>query len=248
MLVVSQDSLYWAPGPTVSTTSAVAQRTRGALQNDSPFSTEKVFLGNIPLLSQPGPTCLSAHLDDAQACSTPVAQAYRGFDETEFSVAASFHVRYIDPTPWFCSNVCTAIVGPYDVYMDRFHVSATYATYLRNVLAQVLFSSTPTPTHFELQLSTNVERPSNDATLSGGYWLDAAARPGNSPVIKVDFQLSGGRLRRQSICIGNASFIGWLCHWSTTEVANGRYTLQSVAYDAAGRSVRSKPISLSVKN
>ena len=248
MLVVSQDSTYSAPGHK-EFTHAQWQNGLAKLFNKIPSSsTERIFLGNIPLLAQSGPTCLSVHLDHAQACSTPVSQAYRHFDQSEFSVAESLHLRYIDPTPWFCSSVCTAIVGPFDVYMDRFHVSAAYATYLRNALAQTLFSEIPTPTHFKLEISSKLARPSDGATLSGNYWLAASAALGSSPVSRVEFQLSGGTQRNQLICLGNLTFIGWFCQWNTTNVADGRYTLESVAYDASGKSVRSKPVSITVKN
>ena len=135
ILVVSQDSTYSAPGPFPFT---YEQWSNGlaALFKEIPSSrTEKVYLGNIPLPDVSPPTCLSVHLNDAQSCSTPVARAYRYLDETEYAVTESLGIRYIDPTPWFCSDVCTAIVGPYEVYLDRYHVTAAYATYLQNVLA-----------------------------------------------------------------------------------------------------------------
>ena len=205
-------SLQWSDGLT-------------ALFDAIPSShTERIFLGNIPLLAQSAPTCLSTHLDAVQACSTPVAQAYRHLDQIEFSIAESLHVRYIDPTPWFCSSMCTPIVGPYDVYMDRFHVSAAYATYLQKALAQAVFSPIAPPTHFSVEVTTSVVRPSDGATLSGGYWLAAIAVLGNSPVVSLDFRLSGGGL------------------------SNGHYKLQTVAYDAAGKNLQSEVISVSVKN
>ena len=169
ILVISQDSTYTDPGATAFTVAQWRDGLAELFKRIPSTKTERIFLGNIPLLSQSGPTCLSAHPDDAQACTTPVAQAYRRFDVTEFSVTASFHVKYIDPTPWFCSSVCTAIVGPYGIYMDRFHVSAAYAMYLENALAQALFNPTPIPTHFKLEVATSVVRPSNGDTLSGGY-------------------------------------------------------------------------------
>jgi peptidoglycan/LPS O-acetylase OafA/YrhL len=248
MLVVSQDSLYTAPGPKEISPAEWQEGLTSLFKMLPGASTEKILLGNIPLLPQTPPTCLSVHLDDAHACSIPVAQAYRKLDQTEFSVTKSLGIRYIDPTPWFCSSVCTAIVGPYDVYMDRFHVSAAYSLYLQHALAQALFSPTALPTRFVQYISTSVLRPSTGATVSGGYWLAARASLGTSPVVKVEFQLSGGTLHNQTVCTGDDTFIGWFCHWSTTNVANGSYTMQSVSFDAAGKTVRSKPISLSVKN
>jgi peptidoglycan/LPS O-acetylase OafA/YrhL len=248
ILVVSEDSTYSGPGTTFLSSSEWSNGLADLFDRIPSSRIQKIFLGNIPLLAQSAPTCLSAHLDDAQACSTPVAQSYRHLDQTEFSVTQSHDVKYIDPTPWFCSSVCTAIIGPFDVYMDRFHVSAAYATYLQNTLAQALFSPTAPPPHFKLDFSTTVEKPSNGATLSGDSWLAAGAVLGNSNVVNLDFQLSGGGLSRHSICVGTLTIIGFFCHWNTSGVPNGSYTLQSVAYDASGKSVRSQPVAISVKN
>jgi hypothetical protein len=187
------------------------------------------------------------HLDDAQACSRPVVQAYRPFDRAEFSAVTSLHIRYIDPTPWFCSNVCTAVVGPYNVYMDRFHVTATYATYLHNALGHAIFSPVATPTHFRVNISAVVGPPSK-AHVSGTYLLLGGAALGNTPVVKVEFRLTGHGLHNVLICNGSKSPYGWGCDWDTSQVPNGRYMVRSIGYGAAGTSVQSKPLSFSVKN
>jgi hypothetical protein len=54
------------------------------------------------------------------------------------SVVAAHGAEYVDTTPWFCSRSCTAVVGNYDVYLDQFHITATYAEFLQNALAQSL--------------------------------------------------------------------------------------------------------------
>jgi hypothetical protein len=100
---------------------------------------EKVFLGNIPALRQSGPDCLAAHPTDAQSCSDPLDVATQSpTDQLERSEAARLKIQYFDPTPWFCSTTCTAIIGHFDVYLDRFHVTNSYATYLQNALAHSL--------------------------------------------------------------------------------------------------------------
>ena len=65
---------------------------------------------------------------------------------------------------------------------------------------------------------------------------------------KVEFRLSGGGLHDQLIGFGSETFVGWLCYWHTSAVANGRYRLMTIAHDASGKSVQSKSISLSVEN
>jgi hypothetical protein len=52
--------------------------------------------------------------------------------------AASTGARYIDTAPWFCSTVCTDVVGRYQPYWDPFHVTATYATVLGQVLSEAI--------------------------------------------------------------------------------------------------------------
>ena len=251
VLVVSQDSDYPGPGGHgyVGFTNSQWRNGLTLLFKEIPSPRiDKIVLGNIPLLSQSGPTCLSRHSDDTQACSTQVVQTYRRFDRVEYSVTQSLHIRYIDPTPWFCSRVCTAIVGPYDVYMDRFHVTAAYATYLHNVLSFALFTPTPVPTHFQVTVLTEVVGPSNGATVSGRRLLAAVAALGDARVTAVEFRLSGNGLPSTSICGGRPGPFGWYCTWNTSQVPNGPYRLQSVAYDSAGKSIRSEPISISVKN
>jgi hypothetical protein len=248
MLVVSQDSDYTAPGPKTFTATQWGNGLTKLFGSITSPHTDKIFLGNIPLLTQSPPTCLSAHLDSVGACSVPVARAYRPFDKVEFSVTQSLHVRYVDPTPWFCSTLCTAIVGTYDVYMDRFHVTATYATYLQRALAAALFGPTAPPTRFVPELMSRVLRPSSGATLSGNYWLAAGAIVGNSPVVRIDFLLSGGGIAKRTVCVAQPSLIGWWCDWNTSTVANGHYTLRAVASNAEGKTLPSGAVSVSVKN
>jgi hypothetical protein len=59
-------------------------------------------------------------------------------DAAERSAAQDSDVQYIDPTPWFCSTTCTAIVDRYVVYLDRSHITSTYATFLEIVLGRAL--------------------------------------------------------------------------------------------------------------
>ena len=86
ILVVSQASYYETPGRKEFTASQWRRGLTHLFEKVGVPNAKKVFLVNIPWLSQPGPTCLSAHLDDPLACSTPVTQAYERLDQTEFSV------------------------------------------------------------------------------------------------------------------------------------------------------------------
>ncbi len=102
------------------------------------------FLGNLPVLTQSGPDCLATHTDDVQACSVSTKTAFFALDTVEQESARELGIRYVDVTHWFCSSRCTAVIGHFDVYVDRFHVSGTYTRYLEDVLGQSL-GLFPTP-------------------------------------------------------------------------------------------------------
>jgi hypothetical protein len=101
-------------------------------------NVRKVVLGDIPFMTMPAPQCLSAHPDDVQTCSSPATVSVSSYTDVERTAALESGASYIDTTPWFCSAVCTPIVGKYVVYWDDSHISATYALYLRVVLAQAV--------------------------------------------------------------------------------------------------------------
>jgi hypothetical protein len=100
--------------------------------------TTKVVMGDIPVLYNDagGATiCLAAHETNVQACSAPASKAvlttYATADQQAASKAGA---QFIDIAPWFCTSVCTGLIGKYVVYSDSAHVTATYAKYLSGVL------------------------------------------------------------------------------------------------------------------
>ena len=95
--------------------------------------------------------------------------------------------------------------------------------------------------------TTAVGVPSNNATVSGTANLDASASAG---VTKVTYEVSGGpaNLVDDVIATGTPTLYGWLSAWNTTTVANGTYTLQSVASYGGGVSGTSAPITITVSN
>ncbi len=97
-----------------------------------------VFLGNIPGFSTEGPQCLALHTDDVQSCSGWNSPYFVLHNAAEQQAAARTGARYIDVIPWFCSSICTDVVGRYEPYWDRAHVDATYSLALIPVLNQAL--------------------------------------------------------------------------------------------------------------
>jgi hypothetical protein len=93
--------------------------------------------------------------------------------------------------------------------------------------------------------STFVAIPSNNATVSGtSQILDAGASSG---VTQVQYEITGGTLTDSVIATATPTIYGWLAKWNTTTVANGTYTLQSVA-TANEVNGTSAPISIAVNN
>jgi len=222
-----------------------------------------VIIGNIPMLPQTGPDCIARHTNDVQACSATRAASETPYHQAEAAAVESFGGRYIDPTPWFCSNVCTPVIGNYDVYFDHYHMMGPYGLYLEGVLAQALQlpassdSSKGTVVESGGRPHTKVLKPSNRAVLTGLQALDAsgssllyaaASNEKESQVTKVQFRLTGGRLSDSLIATGSKTEIGWVADWNTTSVPNGRYTLQSVAYEAGGLSSTSPGVTITVAN
>jgi hypothetical protein len=87
--------------------------------------------------------------------------------------------------------------------------------------------------------------PSDGATLSSSQYLDAGA---SNNVTMVEFHLTGGTLNNALIATATPTYFGWLAAWNTTTVANGTYTLQSVAYYASGASGTSTGTTITVNN
>ena len=97
-----------------------------------------VVLGNIPFLPDNPPECLARHSSNIQACSGRLDSYVIAYNQVEEEVAHSAGARYINVVPWFCSTVCTGVVGHYEVYFDQTHVGATYTYVLENVLKNAL--------------------------------------------------------------------------------------------------------------
>ncbi len=97
-----------------------------------------VVIGNIPILPQSPPNCLSLHPDAVQTCGGTAPAWQIPFSRAERAAAARAGARYIDLTPWFCASTCSPVIGKYLVYWDDYHITAAYSLYLARVLQQDL--------------------------------------------------------------------------------------------------------------
>jgi hypothetical protein len=93
--------------------------------------------------------------------------------------------------------------------------------------------------------STAVLVPSNGAAVYGkSVVLDASASSG---VTQVQFRLTGGSLTDSVVATATITYYGWIAKWDSTTVADGTYTLQSVATEGSS-STTSTGISIIVTN
>jgi peptidoglycan/LPS O-acetylase OafA/YrhL len=97
------------------------------------MGTRVVVLGPTPKPNLTDvPSCLSAHLSDATACTTPRAVAVNaaGF-VTERAAVLAAGGSYVDVTPWVCTSAtCAVIVGNLLVYRDDNHLTTSYVSWL----------------------------------------------------------------------------------------------------------------------
>jgi hypothetical protein len=106
-------------------------------------SIRLVVLGDMPVLEQTNPECLAAHLSDIQQCGSTREQALASvFTAAERAAAAATGADYIDVSDWFCNERCSPIIAGRQVYRNRFHITATYATFVSGALADALHLDT----------------------------------------------------------------------------------------------------------
>ena len=208
-----------------------------------------VVLGNVPVLPSSGPECLSQHPDDVQACSGPVVTFFTARNQAEKQAASEAGAHYVDVTPWFCSSTCTAVIGDYEVYWDDAHITSTYADYLAGVLATSLPLSLPSALFQMSPPTTSVIYPTNGASLSGSYTLDASTS--ETPlfhVTSVRYEITGETLHDHIIATARQTLAGWLATWNTATVPNGTYTLHSLASYGQGKTATSPGVTVTVDN
>ena len=207
----------------------------------------KVVLGNIPYLPQAGPYCLARHMEDVQACSGPNSLSHTPLDQAEQAAARTTGSQYIALSPWMCSTSCTTVVGNYEVYVDRYHLTIAYARFLEEVVNETLrlpvlrTLSPPTPDpHVTVNILPGLSNPHLVVLNSG--------TTDNVPVTKVEIRATGGALRDAVVAHAARWPFGWIASWDSANAPNGLYRLQSVATDVEGKTARSMSVSVVVKN
>lgn len=105
-----------------------------------PTASRVAVLAPTPQFDIAAPECLSRHLDDADACAEPRADALNApLAEGERAAATEAGFAFVDLTDWFCGPIaCPSIIGPTLVYTDEHHISATFSARLGPALGDAL--------------------------------------------------------------------------------------------------------------
>jgi len=136
LLVVAQAS-YWKTPQGKAFTPAQWQQGLERLFMALPIAARHVaVIGSTPIAG--GPTCLSEHPRNVPLCSGRPRSTITPYNRVESAVAAATGARYIDTTPWFCTSVCSVVIGHYSAYYLGNHVAVDYSRRLEGVLADAL--------------------------------------------------------------------------------------------------------------
>jgi hypothetical protein len=95
-----------------------------------PITSRVVMIADTPNSQFTAPTaCIAAHPSHSLACATPVSAAVNyEWLNTEFHVALSKGVAFIDPERWVCpTDPCPLVRGEYVVYLNAGHITARFA-------------------------------------------------------------------------------------------------------------------------
>ena len=136
LLIVSQASSYENPKGNRYTPAQWQLGVTEMFQRVKAPTAAKVVLENLP--TSRGPDCLAQHPHDVQLCATSPRSALTPYNDAESRAAAAEGARFVDVTPWFCDNTCSAVIGTYDVYAHGGHITADYSRFLEGVLAKSL--------------------------------------------------------------------------------------------------------------
>ncbi len=100
-----------------------------------------LVLGPIPDPQSIVPDCLTGHLDDAAACSSPNSKAVsQPGTAAESAATKAGGGQYADLTELFCTaDRCPVIVGNTLVYMDEAHVTLEYSRLLAPVMGALAY-------------------------------------------------------------------------------------------------------------
>ncbi|MFE0747889.1 SGNH hydrolase domain-containing protein [Gordonia sp. NPDC058843] len=108
--------------------------------NELPAGTKAYLLGGIPRPAESPSECVAADPTDLTRCAEPASQALPV--QSGWSGAAEITGQtFIDVDPWFCTEICPAVIADQLVYSGRFHLTGRYARYLSGPIEEIMAPS-----------------------------------------------------------------------------------------------------------
>ena len=102
-------------------------------------STRVIVVGDVPQRDFDPQDCLSAHVEDALTCASPVSEAVNpDVVEAERGAAQATGATYLDLQDYFCTDVCPLIMGDVQTYLDGNHVTMTFSRYFAPVFEEAI--------------------------------------------------------------------------------------------------------------
>jgi hypothetical protein len=95
-----------------------------------------IYISDTPISIVDVPECLRLHPRSIAACATPFGKSvsldWLAEDE---KVASVENATWVDPTSWICTtNPCSPLVGKYEIFVDKGHLTASFAATLEKPL------------------------------------------------------------------------------------------------------------------
>jgi hypothetical protein len=95
-------------------------------------------IGDINTMNESTPQCLAAYPSAVQKCASPYPNTEptnANQNVAEQAAAKKEGVHYLSTSKWLCTTTCSPIVGNMIVYLNNWHITATYAAFLSKVMA-----------------------------------------------------------------------------------------------------------------
>jgi peptidoglycan/LPS O-acetylase OafA/YrhL len=104
-------------------------------------STRVIVVGDVPNRGFDPQDCLSAHVQDALTCASPVSEAVNPqVVEAERGAAQATGATYLDLQDYFCSDLCPLIMGDVQTYLDGNHVTQTFSRFFAPVFEEAILA------------------------------------------------------------------------------------------------------------
>lgn len=124
-------------GPDVETTPEIWRDALVETIDRLPQGTKSFLLGNIPRPSESPSECVASNPGDLTRCAVPAAEALPA--QGSWAAAAERTGQtFVDIDPWFCADVCPAVIADELVYSGSYHITAQYAQYLSGSIEEVM--------------------------------------------------------------------------------------------------------------